>query len=201
MAPQLISLAPGLSVTGRLDRPDIEGLAQAGVRTIVNNRPDGEDPGQLPAAEARRFAEALGDRLSPHSDHGRDVVARRCRRVRCNLARCAGAGRSPLPQRNALDPPVGTEPNARGRRPACPGRRSRSSRNRHRQPSRDSRAAALAPASLAPNSRCFWTFSPASCDNAAPHLLYGRCRGPESVYADDQRHPHRFSRLFRAQRA
>ena len=60
MAPQLISLAPGLSVAGRLDRPDIEALAQAGVRTIVNNRPDGEDPGQLPAAEARRLAEALG---------------------------------------------------------------------------------------------------------------------------------------------
>jgi uncharacterized protein (TIGR01244 family) len=60
MAPQLVSLAPGLSVTGRLDRPDIEALAHAGVRTIVNNRPDGEDPGQLPAAEARRLAEALG---------------------------------------------------------------------------------------------------------------------------------------------
>ena len=60
MAPQLVSLAPGLSVTGRLDRPDIEALAQAGVRTIINNRPDGEDPGQLPAAEARRLAETLG---------------------------------------------------------------------------------------------------------------------------------------------
>jgi sulfide:quinone oxidoreductase len=60
MAPQLVSLAPGLSVTGRLDRPDIEALAQAGVRTIINNRPDGEDPGQLQAAEARRLAEALG---------------------------------------------------------------------------------------------------------------------------------------------
>jgi uncharacterized protein (TIGR01244 family) len=60
MAPQLVSLAPGLSVTGRLDRSDIEALALAGVRTIVNNRPDGEDPGQLPAAEARRLAEALG---------------------------------------------------------------------------------------------------------------------------------------------
>jgi sulfide:quinone oxidoreductase len=60
MAPQLVSLAPGLSVTGRLDRPDIESLAHAGVRTIINNRPDGEDPGQLPAAEARRLAEALG---------------------------------------------------------------------------------------------------------------------------------------------
>jgi sulfide:quinone oxidoreductase len=60
MAPQLVSLAPGLSVTGRLDRPDIEALALAGVRTIINNRSDGEDPGQLPAAEARRLAEALG---------------------------------------------------------------------------------------------------------------------------------------------
>jgi uncharacterized protein (TIGR01244 family) len=60
MASQLVSLAPGLSVTGRLDRPDIDALAHAGVRTIINNRPDGEDPGQLPAAEARRLAEALG---------------------------------------------------------------------------------------------------------------------------------------------
>ena len=60
MAAQLVALGPGLSVTGRLDRPDIEELARSGVRTIVNNRPDGEDQGQLPAAEARRIAEAHG---------------------------------------------------------------------------------------------------------------------------------------------
>ena len=60
MASELIPLSPGLSVTGRLDRADIDALAQAGVRTIVNNRPDGEDPGQVPAAEARRLAEAHG---------------------------------------------------------------------------------------------------------------------------------------------
>jgi uncharacterized protein (TIGR01244 family) len=59
-APELASLAPGLSVTGRLDAPDIEALADAGVRTIINNRPDGEDRGQLPAADARRIAEARG---------------------------------------------------------------------------------------------------------------------------------------------
>jgi uncharacterized protein (TIGR01244 family) len=63
-APELASLAPGLSVTGRLDAPDIEALADAGVRAIINNRPDGEDRGQLPAAEARRIAEAHG--LSYH---------------------------------------------------------------------------------------------------------------------------------------
>ncbi|HEV7995541.1 MAG TPA: TIGR01244 family sulfur transferase [Stellaceae bacterium] len=60
MAAELIPLSPGLSVTGRLERADIDALAQAGVRTIVNNRPDGEDPGQVPAAEARRLAEAHG---------------------------------------------------------------------------------------------------------------------------------------------
>src|SRR5438552_9230019 len=60
MAPQLVPLGPGFSVSGRLDRSDLEALARAGVRTILNNRPDGEDPGQLPAAEARRIAEAHG---------------------------------------------------------------------------------------------------------------------------------------------
>ncbi len=60
MAAELLALTPGLSVAGRLDRADIDALARAGVRTIVNNRPDGEDPGQLPAAEARRLAEAHG---------------------------------------------------------------------------------------------------------------------------------------------
>ena len=60
MTAELIPLAPGLSATGRLDRADIDALAQAGVRTIINNRPDGEDPGQLMAAEAKRLAEAHG---------------------------------------------------------------------------------------------------------------------------------------------
>jgi uncharacterized protein (TIGR01244 family) len=58
--PQLVSLGPGMSVTGRLDGPEIQALARAGVRTIINNRPDGEDQGQLPAAEARRIAETQG---------------------------------------------------------------------------------------------------------------------------------------------
>jgi uncharacterized protein (TIGR01244 family) len=60
MTAELIPLAPDLSVAGRLDRADIDALAKAGVRTIINNRPDGEDPGQLPAAEARKLAAALG---------------------------------------------------------------------------------------------------------------------------------------------
>jgi uncharacterized protein (TIGR01244 family) len=58
--PALAALEPGLSAAGKLDRSDIDALAEAGVRTIVNNRPDGEDPGQLPAAEARQIAESHG---------------------------------------------------------------------------------------------------------------------------------------------
>jgi uncharacterized protein (TIGR01244 family) len=60
MPAQLFLLAPGMNVAGRLDRADIDSFAKAGVRTIINNRPDGEDLGQLPAADARRFAEARG---------------------------------------------------------------------------------------------------------------------------------------------
>jgi len=58
--PPLAELSPGLSAAGALGIADIEALAASGVRTIVNNRPDGEDPGQLPAADARRLAEAHG---------------------------------------------------------------------------------------------------------------------------------------------
>jgi uncharacterized protein (TIGR01244 family) len=60
MTPRLVSLTPGFSVAGRLDRADIETLARTGVRTIINNRPDGEDPGQLAATEARRIADLHG---------------------------------------------------------------------------------------------------------------------------------------------
>jgi sulfide:quinone oxidoreductase len=59
-SPPLAELAPGLSAAGKLDKNDIEALAAAGVKTIINNRPDGEDPGQVPAAEARRLAATHG---------------------------------------------------------------------------------------------------------------------------------------------
>lgn len=58
--PALMPLAPGMSVAGQLETADIEALAAAGVRTLINNRPDGESRGQVPAAEARRIAEAHG---------------------------------------------------------------------------------------------------------------------------------------------
>jgi uncharacterized protein (TIGR01244 family) len=58
--PALMELAPGLTATGALTADHIEALAASGVKTIINNRPDDEDPGQFPAGEARRLAEAHG---------------------------------------------------------------------------------------------------------------------------------------------
>jgi len=58
--PPLVELARGLSAAGALGPGDIEALAASGVRTLINNRPDNEDPGQLPAAEAQRLAVAHG---------------------------------------------------------------------------------------------------------------------------------------------
>jgi uncharacterized protein (TIGR01244 family) len=58
--PPLMTLAPGLAAAGALSAADIEALAAAGTKTIINNRPDDEDPGQLSAAEASRLCAAHG---------------------------------------------------------------------------------------------------------------------------------------------
>jgi uncharacterized protein (TIGR01244 family) len=60
MAAKRMALMQGFDVAGGLDRSDIEAFARDGVKTIINNRPDGEDPGQLDAAAARRIAETSG---------------------------------------------------------------------------------------------------------------------------------------------
>jgi len=49
-----------LSVAGQITRQEIADLAQQGFATIINNRPDDEEPGQLPAADAKAEAERLG---------------------------------------------------------------------------------------------------------------------------------------------
>ena len=58
--PHLMDLTPGLTAAGALSAADIEALAASGIKTIVNNRPDGEDPGQLPAADARQLCATHG---------------------------------------------------------------------------------------------------------------------------------------------
>ena len=58
--PPLMELAPGVTAAGALTRDNIEALASAGTKVIVNNRPDGEDPGQLTADEARELCAVRG---------------------------------------------------------------------------------------------------------------------------------------------
>lgn len=55
-----ISIAEDLAVTTQPSSSDTGRFAQLGYRTIINNRPDDEEPGQLTAAQARAEAERVG---------------------------------------------------------------------------------------------------------------------------------------------
>ena len=50
-------LEPGVFVAPQIQPEDVSALFERGVRLIVNNRPDGEEPGQPSAAENRSVAE------------------------------------------------------------------------------------------------------------------------------------------------
>lgn len=53
-------LVEGFAVAPQIGVADVELLAQQGVRSIVNNRPDGEAPGQPTSAELAAAAAAAG---------------------------------------------------------------------------------------------------------------------------------------------
>ena len=57
---RLIPLDANTFVTGQIAPHDLPEIAGAGVTTIVNNRPDHEEPGQPTTAEIRRAAQAAG---------------------------------------------------------------------------------------------------------------------------------------------
>lgn len=47
-------------VSGQIAPEEVAGLAEQGVRVLVNNRPDGEEPGQPLASEIEQAAAAAG---------------------------------------------------------------------------------------------------------------------------------------------
>lgn len=53
-------VAPGFYVAPQLEAGDFAAARAAGIRTVINNRPDGEAAGQLTDEEARALAEAAG---------------------------------------------------------------------------------------------------------------------------------------------
>lgn len=56
----MIALDERTLVAGQIAPADLPGIAAAGVALVVNNRPDGEEPGQPAAAEIEAAAEATG---------------------------------------------------------------------------------------------------------------------------------------------
>ena len=56
----IVPLDDGFGVSGQLAPGDFATLAASGVRMVVNNRPDNEEPGQLSAAEGAQLAAAHG---------------------------------------------------------------------------------------------------------------------------------------------
>ncbi|HYD87998.1 MAG TPA: TIGR01244 family sulfur transferase [Vitreimonas sp.] len=53
-------VSPHFAVAGQIELADISRAAAEGYRTLVNNRPDGEAPGQPRAAEVKAAAHAAG---------------------------------------------------------------------------------------------------------------------------------------------
>lgn len=54
------SITPGFCVSAQVDPQDLRAVADAGFRSIISNRPDGEEPGQPDWAQIAAAAEAAG---------------------------------------------------------------------------------------------------------------------------------------------
>ena len=57
---QIIALTPDFAVSPQLATTDFAALAQQGFKTIINNRPDGEQPDQPDSAAIEAAATAVG---------------------------------------------------------------------------------------------------------------------------------------------
>lgn len=57
------SVTPDFAVAGQITLEDVARAAAAGFKTLIDNRPDGEDPGQPKEGEIRAAAEAAGIRF------------------------------------------------------------------------------------------------------------------------------------------
>lgn len=53
-------ITPDFAITGELSESDFAELAALGFKAVINNRPDGEGPGQQPAQMQEEFARSNG---------------------------------------------------------------------------------------------------------------------------------------------
>lgn len=64
-------LSPGVRVCGQIHADDVAMAKDLGVTLIVNNRPDGEEPGQPASAQVEAWARAAGLDYAPIPVRGR----------------------------------------------------------------------------------------------------------------------------------
>ena len=57
---KVTELAPEVFATGQVTEQDLRLVAEQGIKTVINNRPDHEEPGQPLTEDLQRAAEALG---------------------------------------------------------------------------------------------------------------------------------------------
>lgn len=121
---QANKLTESLSVAGQIAPDDVAAIAAAGFKTIINNRPDGEKPGQPASDAVRAAAEAAGlaYHINPLVPGGLTpaIVAEQGRLLREAegpvLAHCASGNRSTILW--ALCNPDGLDADERIRRAA-----------------------------------------------------------------------------------
>lgn len=75
---RVLELGPQVYVSGQLFEHDVRLMAKQGVRSIMNNRPDGESLGQPLSADLAKIAEELGMTfvhvpIDPRSINRKDV--------------------------------------------------------------------------------------------------------------------------------
>jgi uncharacterized protein (TIGR01244 family) len=58
--PTIVRLTPTLAVTGALAPEDFAEIARLGFKSVINNRVDGEEPGQLSGLQETRLAARAG---------------------------------------------------------------------------------------------------------------------------------------------
>ena len=57
---KIMQLSPGVSVTGQISEADLVEIAGRGFKSVINNRPDGEGPGQPTSADLAAAAARAG---------------------------------------------------------------------------------------------------------------------------------------------
>ncbi|MCF6193039.1 MAG: TIGR01244 family sulfur transferase [Kangiellaceae bacterium] len=79
----LQQLHDNFSISEQITLEDIKTLAAHGVKTIICNRPDGEEPNQIACAEIKATAEANGINFVHIPVPGRDVPAESLQEFMC----------------------------------------------------------------------------------------------------------------------